>query len=208
MRRPNLAWAGLASLAVVAIGCAGKVPPASSDSEAAPPSLGSPRPDSAGAKAGQQVPPPATAVDSTPKPVLIPDSTGPEPRPSILVEKHDMKAVRTRMIPRVMGRGWTLSVNKNDSIEFLRNADPELTALLFRSPPVPASRIRLRFRLKQEKSGVAITSVAHLVGAAVYPYRAVPAVLEENLTDLRTFLMTAPSSMAPIIDRVDKKKKR
>ncbi len=124
------------------------------------------------------------------------------------MEKQDLKAVRTRMIPRVMGRGWTLSVNKGDSVEFLRNADPELTAHLFRSPPVPASRIRLRFRLKQEKAGVTITSVAHLVGVAVYPYRAVPSVLEENLTDLRTFLMTAPSSMAPIIDRVDKKKKR
>ena len=208
MRRPRISWAGLVPLAVIAIGCAGKVPSASSDSEAGQLSTDPPKADSTGAKAGQQVVAPPVVVDSAPKPALVPDSTGPEPRPSILVEKHNMKSVRTRMIPRVMGHGWTLSVNKADSIEFIRNADPELTAFLFHSRPVPASRIRLRFRLKQEKAGVTITSVAHLVGTAVYPYRAVSKVLEDNLAELRADLIAGPSTMAPIIDRVDKKKKK
>jgi len=207
MRRPNLAWAGLVPLAVIAFGCAGKAT-TSTDTRTIPPFFPGSAADSGDTiRTGKRDSVPDT-VAVVPPPALVPDSVGPEPRPSILVEKHDMKSVRTRMIPRVMGRGWTLSVNKGDSIEFLRNADPELTALLFRSPPVPASRIRLRFRLAQDKHGVTITGVAHLGGAAVYPYHAVQEVLEENLTDLREFLKTAPSSMAPIIDRVDKKKKK
>ncbi len=183
------------------MGCAGKTP-APKESTPTPP-VPTPEPrDTVAAK----TPAPPPVAPSAPR--LAPDSVGPEPRPSILVEKHDMKSVRTRMIPRVMGRGWTLSVNKGDSIEFLRHADPELTAFLFNSPPVPAARIRLRFRLKQDKQGIVITSVAHLVGTTVYPYRAVSKVLEDNLAELRDDLLAGPSTLAPIIDRVDKKKKK
>jgi len=148
-----------------------------------------------------------------PKPDLIPDSTGAEVRPSVVVEKNNLKSVRTRLIPRVMGKGWTLSVNKSDSIEFLRNADPELTALLFHSPPFPATRIRLRFRLEPIKDGaktkaVKITSTAHLVGMAVYPYRPVAKVLEENLAELRDDLMNSPSVLDPLDKTPPKAKKK
>jgi hypothetical protein len=112
-----------------------------------------------------------------------------------------------------MGKGWTLSVNKSDSIEFLRNADPDLTALLFHSPPVAAARIRLRFRLEQIKEGgnaksVKITSTAHLVGMAVYPYRPVAKILEENLAELRDDLIKSPSVLDPLDKTPPKSKKK
>jgi len=190
-------------MSILVMACAGTVPPPPPEPE--PEAKTEPtKPVAQEDTAKKQVAPPAPPVV---QPALVPDSTGPEPRPNILVEKQNFQAVRTRLIPRVMGRGWTLTVNKPDSIEFIRNADPAMTAYLFRSAPVPAARIRLRFRLKQEKQGVVITSTAHLVGNAVYPYRPVAKVLEENLAELRGDLLTAPSTMAPLIDRVPPKKK-
>jgi hypothetical protein len=203
MRRPTLLWAGPLSMSILVMACAGTVPPPPPESESET-TTESTRPTEPTDTAKKQVVPPAAPVV---QPVLVPDSTGPEPRPFVVVEKQNLKAVRTRLIPRVMGRGWTLSVNKSDSIEFLRNADPAMTAFLFKSPPVPAARIRLRFRLKEDKQNVTIVSTAHLVGNAVYPYRPVLKVLEENLAELRTDLLTAPSSMAPLIDRVPPKRK-
>lgn len=187
-------------MAVIAVGCAGKVPPSSTVFDT--PSSEAPQ------EAAKEAPAkPVEAPPEPPKPELVPDSTGPEVRPSVLVEKNNLKSVRTRLIPRVMGKGWTLSVNKSDSIEFLRNADAELTAMLFRSPPVPASRIRLRFRLQQVKEGVKITSTAHLVGAAVYPYRPVAKLLEDNLQEMRTELLAAPSVLKPLQEATPSKKK-
>lgn len=202
MHRPSLPWAAVLAMSALVMSCAGTVPPPPPETESA--KVEPIKPPEAVDSGKKQVPPVSQPVVQA---QLIPDSTGPEPRPSVVVEKQNLKAVRTRLIPRVMGRGWTLSVNKSDSIEFIRNADPAMTAFLFRSPPVPASRIRLRFRLRQDKQGVAIVSTAHLVGNAVYPYRPVLKVLEDNLAELRTDLLTAPSTMAPLIDRVPPKKK-
>lgn len=202
MRRPKFTWAGSVSLAIIAFGCAGN-PPVPSEKVESVRSEPKPEPPK---DTSRKVVAPVAPVE--PPPVLVPDSTGTEPRPHVLVEKHNLQSVRTRLIPRVMGKGWTLSVNKSDSIEFLRNAEPALTAMLFRSPPVPSSRIRLRFRLEQQgKDGVKITSTAQLVGNAVYPYRAVSKILEDNLAELRADLLAGPSTMAPIIDRVPPKKK-
>lgn len=192
-------------MAVIAVGCAGKVPPSSTVFNDSAPATPKEAAKEAPVKAVEAPPEP-------PKPALIPDSTGPEVRPSVLVEKNNMQSVRTRLIPRVMGKGWTLSVNKSDSIEFLRNADAELTAMLFRSPPVPASRIRLRFRLESIKEGskvvaVKITSTAHLVGAAVYPYRPVAQLLEDNLEEMRTELLAAPSVLKPLQEKAPAKKR-
>lgn len=203
MRSPIHTWAGLLSIAMFAIGCAGRI---SHTPDGSTPNLDS-----------VQVPRDSAPVTVAPpvevKPVLVPDSSGPEVRPSVVVEKNNMKSVRTRLIPRVMGKGWMLSVNKSDSIEFLRNAEPELTALLFQSPPVPAARIRLRFRLEPIKEGakvtaVKITSTAHLVGMTVYPYRPVAKVLEENLAELRTDLISSPSVLDPLDKTPPKSKKR
>lgn len=190
-------------MAIFAIGCAGKV------STTLPPF--EPIPDSTRETPNDSTPvvPPPVEV----KPVLVPDSTGSEVRVSVVVEKNNLNSVRTRLIPRVMGRGWTLSVNKSDSIEFLRNADPDLTALLFHSAPLPASRIRLRFRLEAIKDGskvksVKITSTADLVGMTVYPYRPVAKVLEENLAELRDDLIKSPSVLDPLDKTPPKSKKK
>lgn len=191
-------------MAIFAVGCAGKVSQSSTFTLPGPEPVRDSLKDSTPV---EEVPPVEVA------PALVPDSTGPEVRPSILVEKNNMKSVRTRLIPRVMGKGWTLSVNKSDSIEFLRNADPDLVALLFRSPPLPAARIRLRFRLEAVKEAgktvaVKITSTAHLVGMTVYPYRPVEQILQENLAELRTDLMTSPSILDPLDKTPPKTKKR
>lgn len=189
-------------MAIIAFGCAGNQPPPSDEVEAV---KTEPKPEPPKDTSKKVVA--VVAPVAPPAPVLVPDSTGPEPRPAVVVEKHNLKSVRTRPIPRVMGKGWTLSVNKSDSIEFLRNADPAMTAMLFHSGPVPSARIRLRFRLEPVKDGVKITSTAHLVGSVVYAYRPVAKVLEENLAELRADLLAGPSTMAPIIDRVPPKKK-
>ena len=191
-------------MAIFAIGCAGRV---STTSIASPPTSEPAR------EAPKDTTPAVVAPPVEPKQVLVPDSTGPEVRVSAVVEKNNLKSVRTRLIPRVMGKGWTLSVNKSDSIEFLRNADPDLTALLFHSPPLPAARIRLRFRLEPVKEGsnakgVKITSTAHLVGMAVYPYRPVAKILEENLAELRNDLMSSPSVLDPLDKTPPKTKKK
>jgi hypothetical protein len=199
MRHPSLTWAGLLSMAIFAVGCAGKVSttpiPANPPTE---PARESPK----------DTTPAVVAPPVEPKQVLVPDSTGPEVRVSVVVEKNNLKSVRTRLIPRVMGKGWTLSVNKSDSIEFLRNADPDLTAMLFHSPPLPASRIRLRFRLEANGKTVKITSTAHLVGMTVYPYRPVAKILEENLAELRDDLIKSPSVLDPLDKTPPKPKKK
>lgn len=206
MYRPNLYWIGLVSVTVFAIGCAGRAPSSTT------PSLTPPLASDSGAGALQDTIAP-TPVEV--QPVLIPDSTGTEPRPWVMVEKQTIHSVRTRLIPRVMGKGWTLSVNKSDSIEFLRNADPELTAMLFHCPPLPASRIRLRFRLESVKAGstsavqgVKITSTAHMVGMTVYPYRPAAKILEDNLAELRNDLMSGPSILDPLDKTPPKRQKK
>jgi len=107
-------------------------------------------------------------------------------------------AVRTKLVPRVMGRGWTLIVNKPDSLEFFRPADSALGTLLFGAPPGPNQRIRLRFRLTSEGDGTRIALMGHLLGkdgplSAV----ALEAPLAENLAALRDDLLAAPPMLPP-----------
>ncbi len=199
MRRPKLIWAGVVLAVWFVFGCAGKQPSL--------PAPSSPTENSGPAKASDSLPSQEVTAPVAEPVVLTPDSLGPQPRPFVVVENNNFKSVRTRLIPRVMGRGWTLSVNKSDSIEFLRNADAAVTAFLFHCPPVPAARIRLRFRLQQVKDGVKIVSTAHLVGTSVYPYRPVLKVLEDNLAELRTDLMNSPSTLDPLEPVPTKKKK-
>ena len=120
----------------------------------------------------------------------------------------DFVGVRTRLIPRVMGKGWMLSVNKGDSIEFLRPADPSMTQALFGTLPPSGGRIRLRFRLSSEADGIRISAASHLLGAAgATPDEASREILLQSLDELRQDLLTAPVSTEPKIDRVKPRKK-
>ncbi|HXP90865.1 MAG TPA: hypothetical protein VN931_08060 [Fibrobacteria bacterium] len=138
-------------------------------------------------------------------PVAHPDSTSPEARPQVVVEGIDFTGVRTRLIPHVMSRGWMLSVNKSDSIEFVRPAVPELSQAIFGVVPPRGSRVCLRFRLTAVPNGTRIEIVGHLLGrSGPLPYRASADVLAANLDDLRHDLLTAPVSTDPQVDRVAK----
>jgi hypothetical protein len=133
------------------------------------------------------------------------DSTSPEARPQVVVEGIDFAGVRTRLIPHVMGRGWMLSVNKSDSIEFVRPADPELSKAIFGIVPPRGTRVSLRFRLTALPHGTKIEIVGHLLSnSGPLPYRASADVLAANLEDLRHDLLAAPASADPQVDRVKK----
>lgn len=128
-----------------------------------------------------------------------------DPRPQVLVEGVAFTGVRTRLIPHVMGRGWALSVNKGDSIEFIRSADAVLSQALFGLVPASGTRILLRFRLKTVVGGTQITTVSHLVGkSGTLPYKAFAPVLTDNLEDLRRDLLSAPVSTGSRVDRIKK----
>lgn len=147
----------------------------------------------------------APVVQAAPPPVAHADSTGADPRPQVLVEGLAFTGVRTRLIPHVMGRGWALSVNKGDSVEFIRPADAVLSQALFGLVPASGTRIMLRFRLKAVAGGTQVATVSHLVGkSGVLPYKAFAPVLTANLEDLRQDLLAAPVSTDPKIDRIRK----
>ncbi len=166
------------------------------------------------------LPPPTTTVvtPGTDKPIAPPpvaptkpaglvDSTGEDPRPVVIIEKLGFAGVRTRMIPHVMGRGWALSVNKSDSIEFVRPAEAELSQQLFGVIPEVGTKIRLRFRLAHTAgNNVRIEVCSHLVArTGQMPYRANLEMLTLSLEELKTFLATAPTGGGVVIDRVRKK---
>lgn len=164
------------------------------------------------------LPPPPPPTSGTPdkpiapvpvaptKPAGLVDSTGDDPRPIIIIEKLGFAGVRTRMIPHVMGRGWALSVNKPDSIEFQRPAEAELSQPLFGVIPEVGTKVRLRFRLATTAgNNVRIEVCSHLVGRnGPLPYRANLEMLQSSLEDLKTFLSTAPTG-GVVIDKVRKK---
>lgn len=194
-----VALAGLGALSLG--GCGAIFPKATSESttvaapKAAAPAVEPPK--------AQETPPPAAA------PVSRVDSTGKDPRPQVLVQGIKFIGVRTRLIPRVMGKGWSLTVNKGDSIEFRRTADTALTQALFGLDPEPGTQIRLRFRLKALPEGTRIEAASHLVGrAGQLPYRASLEVLTQSLEELRQDLLTAPTSNGPSVDRAKARKKR
>lgn len=180
------------------LGCAGQKPlPQTAAEPAAPPPAAKP--------SSPSTPGPTEPV----APVVAKlDSTGADPRVEVLVEDMDFSGVRTRLVPHVMGRGWMLSVNKGDSIEFLRPADPGLAQMLFGLVPEPGTRIRLRFRLATVPGGVKISSMGHLIGRnGPLPYRASKELLAQSLEELKHDLLTAPVSTEPQVDRLKTKSK-
>lgn len=120
------------------------------------------------------------------------------PRPTVFIAGQNLYEVRTKLVPRVMGRGWTLLVNKSDSLEFFRPADSILTTALFGLSPEPGQRIRLRFRLASEGSGTWIALMGHLIGKdGELPNIAYEHPLAANLTALQEDLLAAPPTQAP-----------
>lgn len=135
------------------------------------------------------------------------DSTSPPPRPTVLIPGQNVFAVRTKLVPRVMGSGWVLMVNKPDSLEFFRPADSVLTTYLFGLSPAPGQKLRLRFILKREGDGTRIALMGHLIGKdGPLPYVAQEAPLMENLTSLQADLLAAPPMQPP--EKPGKKKKK
>lgn len=160
-------------------------------------------------------PPKATTTDkpiaplpvAPTKPAGMVDSTSDDPRPVVVVEKIGFSGVRTRLIPHVMGRGWALSVNKGDSIEFIRAAEPELSQQLFGVIPEAGTKVRLRFRLSSSAGNmVRIEVCSHLIArTGQMPYRANVDMLTQSLEEMKVFLSTAPTGGGIVIDKVRKK---
>jgi hypothetical protein len=120
------------------------------------------------------------------------------PRPTVFIAGQNLYEVRTKLVPRVMGRGWTLLVNKSDSLEFFRPADSILTSALFGRAPEPGQRIRLRFRLVPEGGGTWIALMGHLIGKeGELPYFAYEHPLAANLAALQEDLLAAPATQSP-----------
>lgn len=194
----------VSSLSVLLAAC-GSSRPASSipSSTAAPPSQPSVAMPSAAATATPDAQVSAHPVAQSPKV----DSTSPPPRPTVLIPGQNTFAVRTKLVPRVMGSGWVLMVNKPDSLEFFRPADSILTTYLFGLSPAPGQRLRLRFILKGEGDGTRIALMGHLIGKdGPLPYVAQEAPLVENLTSLQADLLAAPPMQPP--EKSGKKKKK
>lgn len=148
----------------------------------------------------------AEPAPATP-PASTVDSTGTPPRPTVLIPSQNGFAVRTKLVPRVMGSGWGLMVNRPDSLEFYRAADSALTTYLFGLAPAPNTRLRLRFILTPEGDGTRIALMGHLVGKdGPLPYVAREAPLVENLTALQADLLAAPPMQPP--EKQGKKKKK
>lgn len=180
------------------VGCAGILlvlasctqPPAPTSPRTAPPPVRS-----------QGVPAPSPDTASRPDSVASPSS--PEtlfvaPRPTVFIAGQNLYEVRTKLVPRVMGRGWTLLVNKSDSLEFFRPADSILTSALFGRTPEPGQRIRLRFRLVPEGGGTWIALMGHLIGKdGELPVFAYEHPLAANLTALQEDLLAAPPTQSP-----------
>lgn len=106
---------------------------------------------------------------------------------------------RSRLIPRVMGRGWTLLVNAPDSLEFYRPADSALSALLFEAPAEPGSRVRLRFRIRPDSAGTRLELTSHLLArdGTLRPFPPRQELLEANLDDLREGLLVLSPAVQP-----------
>ena len=186
---------------LVFVGCASQRPASPSRSEGplsvTPPST-SPRTDSAGVAPRR--------ADSIPLVAPL-DSTSPPPRPTVLIPGQNNFAVRTKLVPRVMGNGWVLMVNKPDSLEFFRPADSVLTTYLFGLAPSQPMKLRLRFILSPEGDGTRIALMGHLIGKdGQLPYVAQEAPLIENLTSLQADLLSAPPMQPP--EKPGKKKKK
>lgn len=169
--------------------------------------------------AGQGVPPTSPTSDSTalpgeplPPSATVPlvakiDSTSPHPRPTVLIPAQNNYAVRTKLVPRVMGKGWVLLVNKTDSLEFFRPADSAMTSYLFGLTPAQNTKMRLRFILTPEGDGTRIALMGHLIGKdGPLPYVAQEAPLAENLNALQADLLAAPPMQPP--EKPGKKKKK
>ncbi len=147
-------------------------------------------------------PPPHRPTDSTrtldSTTVAPPETLLVAPRPTVFIAGQNLYEVRTKLVPRVMGRGWTLLVNKSDSLEFFRPADSILTTALFGLSPEPGQRLRLRFRLTSEGSGTWIALMGHLVGKeGELPNIAYEHPLAANLTALQEDLLAAPPTQSP-----------
>lgn len=136
------------------------------------------------------------------------DSTSPPPRPTVLIPGQNNFAVRTKLVPRVMGNGWVLMVNKSDSLEFFRPADSLLTSYLFGLVPTQPMKLRLRFILVPEGDGTRIALMGHLIGKdGPLPYVAQEGPLLENLTSLQADLLAAPPMQPPEKPGKNRKKK-
>lgn len=166
---------------------------------------GSPRTTVAAPPATTPVPTPTAPVATVQTSHL--DSASTPPRPTVLIPGQNAFAVRTKLIPRVMGRGWVLMVNKPDSMEFFRPADSLLTSYLFGIPGAPNQKLRLRFILTPEGDGTRIALMGHLIGKdGLLPNVAQEAPLMENLTSLQADLLAAPPMQSH--DKASKKKKK
>lgn len=179
---------GCAGLALVLASCTR--PPAPTSHRTSPPTVRS---------QGVPTPSPDTASlsDSAVSPTS-PETLFVAPRPTVFIAGQNLYEVRTKLVPRVMGRGWTLLVNKSDSLEFFRPADSILTSALFGQAPEPGQRIRLRFRLVPEGGGTWIALMGHLIGKdGELPVFAYEHPLAANLTALQEDLLAAPPTQSP-----------
>lgn len=195
MKRQHSTFLGCATVAAATLlaSCATTPPPP----QARPPVAVAPRTTTLPGVAPIDSTTSAPAKDSVIAPRGM-DTTGVHPRPNVLIVGQNQIAVRTKLVPRVMGRGWTLLVNKPDSLEFFRPADSALSTLLFGAPAQPFQRVRLRFRLIPEGDGTRIALMGHLVGKdGVLPAVAIEAPLQENLQSLREDLLAAPPMLPP-----------
>ncbi|MEN9354352.1 MAG: hypothetical protein RL318_1677 [Fibrobacterota bacterium] len=81
----------------------------------------------------------------------------------IVLPDLKVEQVKSKVTPRLMNRGWMLTQNRNDSMDFNIQADSGLVAGLFQAPYLPQSRVVLRFGLRNSREGVITRLQAMLI---------------------------------------------
>jgi hypothetical protein len=124
-------------------------------------------------------PTPIPRLDSTAAiPPVVPEAPTPTVRPlqlasspafashpfvQIVLPDLKVEQVKSKITPRLMNRGWMLTQNRNDSVDFNIQADSTLVTGLFQTPYQPQSRVVLRFGLRNSREGVITKLQAMLI---------------------------------------------
>lgn len=104
----------------------------------------------------QAAPKPASKAVAKPvatAPTLHGDTTS-RPSASILLPGLKVEQVKSKITPRLMNRGWMMTQNRNDSVDFNMQADSALVGGLFPTAAwQPRQRVILRFGIRNTAEG-------------------------------------------------------
>lgn len=100
---------------------------------------------------------PAPVAKAAPKPpTAVParGDTTTRPTATIVLPGLKVEQVKAKITPRLMNRGWMMTQNRNDSVDFNHLADSTLVGSLFPTATwQPRQRVILRFGIRNSPDG-------------------------------------------------------